>query len=696
MTVTSEDDLKPLNQLQFAAKDFPSYFDALLRLLREQYGAEYNDFSASSTGMLLTHIMAYGLSQLSWQLDRTANDCFLETARTPSTVGLLARQIGYKPNPAAASTVDLSLTFPATIADAIIGAGFQFAGPGGLMFLATSDVLVSAGSTSATVNATEGLVRVIAFTSSGLPNQLYRLTGVLAGKYVADSSVEVYVDGLEWTENDFIDFEKTNQFEVAYSSDPPTVRFGDGFAGNVPPKGAAIRIQYRIISGANGNVRSGTISRAVTQFLVAGDPVTLVVNNPVGSSGGSNPESMQSVKLFAPKAFLSRGAAITQSDYISLTQGFSDATFGSVSVAYADVIRTLGVDATTQGLLSSLISDTVTFQTGFDTQAAIASVEIAQSIAETAAITTTIALVQAELVTIAGEVTTINGLVTVGITAAATVVGNLNEITTLLAGAVSDINSTNYANALTKLSRAQALTAQASASGSECSTQFNSIRGSVITIDDSETEVSGTLLVTLGNSASAVSANNTAISGALTLIDGYADVLNTAIVDDTTALSNHLAGLFSADCKANLVNVPILVKDSEGFYVGPSSGLIRSVQTYLDGIKDVSHQVRVVSGVSLLLYANVVALIEVRRGFVESEVLSQVEQAIEDLLKARSFATPLYLSDIYRAISPTRVSGIFRANVNITAPVDRLDSEGNLIPGQLEIITRGTLTVSKV
>jgi hypothetical protein len=128
MTVTSEDDLKPLNQLQFAAKDFPSYFDALLRLLREQYGAEYNDFSASSTGMLLTHIMAYGLSQLSWQLDRTANDCFLETARTPSTVGLLARQIGYKPNPAAASTVDLSLTFPATIADAIIGAGFQFAG----------------------------------------------------------------------------------------------------------------------------------------------------------------------------------------------------------------------------------------------------------------------------------------------------------------------------------------------------------------------------------------------------------------------------------------------------------------------------------------------------------------------------------------------------------------------------------------
>ena len=193
-------DLAPLNQLQYATKDFPSYFDALLRRIREQYGADYNDFGQSSTGMLLTHMTAYGLSQLSWYLDRAANDCYLDSARTLSTVTKLARQIGYKPAASTASTVDLTLTFTATTAPSVISTGFRFKGPGNLVFTATSDVAVASGATSVTVNVSEGSVKTVNFTGTGLPSQTYTLNGVPDKFFLANTSVRAWVKGFELTE----------------------------------------------------------------------------------------------------------------------------------------------------------------------------------------------------------------------------------------------------------------------------------------------------------------------------------------------------------------------------------------------------------------------------------------------------------------------------------------------------------------
>jgi hypothetical protein len=686
-------DQTPLNELQYASKDFPTYFDALLRLIREQYGADYNDFGSSSVGVMLTHITAYGLSQLSWYLDRTANDCYLETARTLSTVTRLARQIGYKPNPAAASTADLTLTFLATAAPSTIASGFRFQGPGGLIFQATNAVSVPASSTSITVNVTEGDERSLNFTGTGNPNQTFNLTGVNVGKYVADLSVRVWVNGLEWTEQDFITFEATNQFEASYTTNPPYIIFGDGFAGNIPSIGAAIQVRYRVISGSGGNVKSGTITSAIDTFSVAGNPVVLTVNNPQGSSGGAEPESISQIKINAPRNYLSRGAAITQEDYITLAQGYSDPTYGSVSVAYADVIRDQGVDAQTQVLLQDLDNEIAAFGTTFDAQNVVIDTNTALLTTASASITADAALITSTNTSLATEITTIQASITGGIGQTAIVMGNGTQISGLAADALAAIAAANYAGATNYLNQIVVLATTTIVAGFSANGAFTSIQAA--------TETQTTLLATQTATAASVTATAisivsylAAINSALVLIDTAKGTLDTDFSATRGDLEAHLSGLFSADCEANLVNVPILVMDSEGFYAAPSSGLISAIQTYLNGIKDVTHEVSVVSGYYFLILANIQVSVSYNPAAVESEILANINFGIDSILKGRQFATPLYLSDLYSITN--KIAGIDRINIEITGPAARLDGLGNLVPQQLEIISKGTLTITKV
>jgi hypothetical protein len=196
---------------------------------------------------------------------------------------------------------------------------------------------------------------------------------------------------------------------------------------------------------------------------------------------------------------------------------------------------------------------------------------------------------------------------------------------------------------------------------------------------------------TAAGTMSGYTASMTASLGAISAAES---AFGTGYTTQQSNLETHLQGLFSADCKANLVNVPILVTDSTGFYTGPSSGLINSVQDYLDGIKDVTHQVSVVSGSSLLIYADITAAVSIKFGYVVSEIVANLEFGIDSLLKNRAFAAPLYLSDLYWIAD--EIAGIDHITVEITGPTTNLDANGNLIPQQLQIVTKGTVTITQV
>jgi hypothetical protein len=95
------------------------------------------------------------------------------------------------------------------------------------------------------------------------------------------------------------------------------LRFGDGDLGRIPEAGTVFDAVYRIGNGSAGNVGAETITCIV--FRRGGNRGKLAPRNPLAAVGGTDPETIEDVKLIAPGAFrrvIER--AITADDYAAL------------------------------------------------------------------------------------------------------------------------------------------------------------------------------------------------------------------------------------------------------------------------------------------------------------------------------------------------------------------------------------------
>jgi len=107
-----------------------------------------------------------------------------------------------------------------------------------------------------------------------------------------------------------------NEFVVETESDGRAgLRFGDDVLGRRPTPGAAFRAQYRVGNGAAGNVGREALGRLVTNLRDFDR-----VGNPVAAAGGTEPESLEEVRQFAPQAFRRQERAVTEADYAEVAE----------------------------------------------------------------------------------------------------------------------------------------------------------------------------------------------------------------------------------------------------------------------------------------------------------------------------------------------------------------------------------------
>ena len=97
------------------------------------------------------------------------------------------------------------------------------------------------------------------------------------------------------------------------------LRFGDGELGRQPQAGTAFQAIYRIGNGLRGNIGSDAITHLVMRKTQLGDITR--VHNPLPATGGTAPEPIAEVKLFAPHAFRKKlQRAIIADDYAAIVQ----------------------------------------------------------------------------------------------------------------------------------------------------------------------------------------------------------------------------------------------------------------------------------------------------------------------------------------------------------------------------------------
>jgi len=697
-----------LTRARYAGLDFDTHGDDLRAQLQIKFAADFNDFVISSTGIMLLDLTAFGLSTLSFYLDRRATDLYLETARTRKSVARTTRQIGYKMGGAVASGVDLDVSITTPIAvNVTIPTGFKFKGPSNLVFEVARDV------TWTPVEQTNGDVKVVRcyegetvteqFVSDGSANQVFDLRRVPSGKYLVTGTVTCKVDGVDFTEVGLLEYGTIDQFEVGFNDDPPTLRFGDGVSGNVPKLAATIDVSYRASRGRDGQVAKNTITSTVRPLVVNFQTIGLTITNTVSAVGDDAPESLSRAKSFAPKVYKSRYRAITADDYDGLAGAYADPLFGRVAVARAISARSADNDLTLQNLLTDIDAAIASFHPTITAQVVVANAALGTlSGTNLPAITTNKTAVNTQLSTIdttadlaaSGARSVQDAAADIAVASASvtsSVASGNNQVDAYGPTGTGDLTAPQVDSISQYFDAIAARATQISASGSAASSAATTVSAAASTIKNAVITAQ-TATTTIGTAVTSATTNTSTVTTAVAAISAANTSVESTIGAATDEIFAHVSAFLNEDCAANLVVVPILTLDAAGFYSAPSVGLVDSLQNYLDARKDVTHTVSVTSGANFLVPAVISLRIGVKRGTVsEQAIKTSVGAAVDGLLRNRAFGSALYISDIENVVRS--VSGVVFSNVSITGPGGKLDASGNLVVLDSEVITKGSVAI---
>jgi len=205
-----------------------------------------------------------------------------------------------------------------------------------------------------TVSVREGVTLQETFRSDGTPGQTFELSTIPTGKALAQSTPQITVGGILWPEVSLLSYEQTDQVEVEYGFNPPRIVFGDGIAGNIPPKDAQIVVNYFATSGTGGAIASNTISAFIGPLIAGITPIGAKPSNAEPSTPGSDPETIDSIKVNAPLVFQAARRSVTKTDLDGWINSYVDPTYGAVSKGRATTPRSAAADAEALTIIGEL------------------------------------------------------------------------------------------------------------------------------------------------------------------------------------------------------------------------------------------------------------------------------------------------------------------------------------------------------
>ena len=314
-----------LNRFNYIDKDHEAIVESCIARIKEVYGSQYwNDFEEDNAGRMLIEAFAYVADLLLFYLDRQANETYLPTATERQNLINMCKLIGYTPKTAKPSQVSITVSIEqAHTSDVILPSGALLETSDGVTFETQSEAVIKAGLLSSEVQAIEGeTFDEIVGTSDGEAWQEFYLTrsGVI-------KILDATIDGHSWSIVDSLADQSEHNEVFTVEIDAwrrAQISFGDGKTGKIPPKDEKISVRYRTGGGLAGNVAPNSITtlRDIAHDS-AGKKVAVRVTNLDWASGGAEPESIESIKLWASRFFETQHRCVTQQDYETFATNFN-------------------------------------------------------------------------------------------------------------------------------------------------------------------------------------------------------------------------------------------------------------------------------------------------------------------------------------------------------------------------------------
>ena len=330
---------------KFTNLDFDQIKTSIKDYLRSNSDFSGFDFEGSNFSVLLD-TLAYNTYITAFNSNMVVNESFLDSATLRENVVSLARNIGYVPR--SRSAAEAVVSFQLDLGDASSGAIYGTT-------VELTKGLVCTGSiqdSSFTFSISENIVKpvliennryIVKFENVTVSQGTYltkkfTFDNSLDQKFILDnpfidtSTIHVYVKGDAGSGREYlisddisnIDSTSRVYFLQEVQDEKYEIRFGDGIIGKKlgsgsESDGTEINVDYIVSDGASGNGASGfsfsgnviKTSNGVSASIENTPTVTTVTS----SQGGSDIESIDSIKYYSPKVYSAQKRAVTPRDY---------------------------------------------------------------------------------------------------------------------------------------------------------------------------------------------------------------------------------------------------------------------------------------------------------------------------------------------------------------------------------------------
>tara|TARA_Y100001937_G_scaffold35431_1_gene50911 strand:+ start:675 stop:2636 length:1962 start_codon:yes stop_codon:yes gene_type:complete len=311
-------------KLNVTELDFDDIKNNLKTFMRNQDDFTDYDFEGSGINSLLD-VLAYNTHYLAMNLNMASNESFLDTASLRSSVVSHAKTLGYTPSSPRApkAVLNVELNNFGGLSSATIPVGFVFTtslDDVTYQFVTTSEhtTLINNGVLKFTdIPVFEGTYVTNRYTvdsqnleqkfllNSDRADTTTLLVDVFENSSATGSSTFTLAEDLTVVKSD------SNNYFLQESIDGKfEVYFGDGITGKKLSDGNVVRLRYVVTNKTDANgAQSFSTSSAISTVT---DLSILTVNS---AEGGSERESIQSIKLNAPLDYAAQGRAVSTNDF---------------------------------------------------------------------------------------------------------------------------------------------------------------------------------------------------------------------------------------------------------------------------------------------------------------------------------------------------------------------------------------------
>ena len=314
-------------RLRVTELDFDNIKENLKVFLKAQ--TEFKDYDFEGSGMnILLDTLAYNTHYLGFNANMLANEMFLDSASLRSSVVSHAKSLGYEVSSSRApvATINVSLSTDANTKTMSAGTAFTTSIDGvDYQFVTIADVTSSNTGSAVpfdSVKIYEGTYVTSSYTADSsevdqrfLLNDARADTSTLTVKVQNSSSDTTTTTYTKATDITQLSSSSTVYYLQETDSGLFEVYFGDGVVSKGLSDGNIVTLQYVVTNRTLANGASSFSSPSSIDG-VTGITVTTVAN----ATGGSNPETVESIKLNAPLDYASQGRAVTIDDYKTYTK----------------------------------------------------------------------------------------------------------------------------------------------------------------------------------------------------------------------------------------------------------------------------------------------------------------------------------------------------------------------------------------